>query len=232
MSNIRVWFVALLAGLLSCAPLTASAAVPPPAPGGPGSGPVGESGAGPGADGSGADGSGAREKPRKVQECGSGKSPWTCLAECESSGRWDVNTGNGYYGGLQFWQPTWKEFGGLAYARRADLATPAQQVAVAEKVLSKQGSKAWPVCAANLDFGRRVHTVVAGETLSSIAARYYVKGGWRTLYAANRDMVGPRPDRLNIGTVLVVPVDEKGRRLSASPVTTTAPVTAAPRPRR
>lgn len=208
MSNTRVWFVALLAATFTCAPLTASAAVPPPAPGGPGRGPIGQSGAGPGV----ADAI-AREKPGKGHKCGSGKSPWTCLAECESSGRWQADTGNGYYGGLQFWQPTWKEFGGLEYAPRADLATPAQQIAVAEKVLRKQGPKAWPVCSKKVDFDRRVHTVKAGETLSSIAARYHVKGGWRTLYTANRKTLGPYPDRLSIGTVLVVPVDEKGRRL-------------------
>lgn len=113
MSNTRVRFVALLAALLSCAPPTASAAAAPPAPGGSGSGPVGESGAGPGAIDS-----VVGEKPREAHECGSGKSPWTCLAECESGGRWHIDTGNGFYGGLQFWQPTWEEFGGLEHAPR------------------------------------------------------------------------------------------------------------------
>ena len=50
---------------------------------------------------------------------------WDAVAQCESSGNWSINTGNGYYGGLQFSQSTWEAFGGLAYAARADLATKA-----------------------------------------------------------------------------------------------------------
>jgi nucleoid-associated protein YgaU len=73
-------------------------------------------------------------------------SVWDRVAACESSGRWHVNTGNHYYGGLQFWQPTWEGFGGRKYAPRADLATPRQQVEVARRVLAVQGPKAWPVC--------------------------------------------------------------------------------------
>lgn len=71
---------------------------------------------------------------------------WDKVATCESTNRWHVNTGNGYYGGLQFKQTTWQEFGGTAYAARADQATKEQQIAVAEKVLSKQGPGAWPSC--------------------------------------------------------------------------------------
>ena len=69
---------------------------------------------------------------------------------CESSGNWSINTGNGYYGGLQFSPTTWAAFGGLAYAPRADLATQAQQIAVAEEVLLVQGPGAWPTCGALL----------------------------------------------------------------------------------
>jgi hypothetical protein len=71
---------------------------------------------------------------------------WSGVAMCESSGNWSINTGNGYYGGLQFSPSTWAAFGGLAHAPRADLATPAQQIAVAEKVLVVQGVGAWPTC--------------------------------------------------------------------------------------
>lgn len=71
---------------------------------------------------------------------------WNKVAACESSGHWSINTGNGYYGGLQFTQSTWEAYGGTAYARRADLATRDQQIAVAEKVLQGQGPRAWPVC--------------------------------------------------------------------------------------
>ncbi|GGK56495.1 transglycosylase family protein [Ornithinimicrobium pekingense] len=71
---------------------------------------------------------------------------WDAVAQCESGGNWSINTGNGYYGGLQFAQSTWEGFGGTAYAPRADLATREQQIAIAEKTLAVQGPGAWPVC--------------------------------------------------------------------------------------
>ncbi|RSN64702.1 peptidase [Streptomyces sp. WAC 04229] len=71
---------------------------------------------------------------------------WDKVAACESTNDWDINTGNGYYGGLQFTQSTWEAFGGTRYAPRADLATKDQQIAIAEKVLDGQGPGAWPVC--------------------------------------------------------------------------------------
>jgi nucleoid-associated protein YgaU len=72
---------------------------------------------------------------------------WDRVAECESGGMWSADLRNGYYGGLQFSQETWKAYGGEAYAERADLASRAQQIAVAEKVLDDRGPKAWPSCA-------------------------------------------------------------------------------------
>ncbi len=71
---------------------------------------------------------------------------WDAVALCESGGNWSINTGNGYYGGLQFSASTWEAYGGLAYAPRADLATREEQIAVAEKVLAGQGPGAWPTC--------------------------------------------------------------------------------------
>ncbi|WP_327675141.1 transglycosylase family protein [Kitasatospora sp. NBC_00458] len=73
---------------------------------------------------------------------------WDRVAACESSGNWHINTGNGYFGGLQFDQPTWKESGGLAYAPRADLATREEQIAVAHHLAGKRGLAPWPVCGA------------------------------------------------------------------------------------
>ncbi|HEX6501082.1 MAG TPA: transglycosylase family protein [Micromonosporaceae bacterium] len=73
---------------------------------------------------------------------------WDAIAQCESSGNWHINTGNGFYGGLQFTQSTWAAYGGTAYAPRADLASRSQQIAVAERVLAGQGIHAWPVCGA------------------------------------------------------------------------------------
>jgi resuscitation-promoting factor RpfA len=71
---------------------------------------------------------------------------WDRVAQCESGGNWRANTGNGYYGGLQFSRSTWRSFGGGAFAATANYATRSQQIAIAEKVLRSQGWKAWPTC--------------------------------------------------------------------------------------
>ncbi|WP_037608110.1 LysM peptidoglycan-binding domain-containing protein [Streptacidiphilus rugosus] len=73
-------------------------------------------------------------------------STWDKVAQCESGGDWSINTGNGYYGGLQFSASTWRAYGGGAYASTANHASKGQQIAVAEKVLDSQGPGAWPVC--------------------------------------------------------------------------------------
>ncbi|EST36908.1 hypothetical protein N566_15765 [Streptomycetaceae bacterium MP113-05] len=184
---------------------------------------------------------------------------WDRVAECESSGRWHVDTGNGYFGGLQFSQSTWEAFGGTRYAARADLATQEQQIAVAERVLEGQGPQAWPDCGPRAGLGtdgspaqaspvaapesRAARTpatpdtqtaqtaqtaqtkasrekraaaaraerrgkatsyeVAGGDSLSSIARRQEVSGGWPALYERNRSVVGGDPD-------LILP----GQRLS------------------
>ncbi|MFI6270512.1 transglycosylase family protein [Micromonospora zamorensis] len=71
---------------------------------------------------------------------------WDAIAKCESGGNWKINTGNGYYGGLQFSQSTWAGYGGKKYAARADLASRGEQITIAEKVLDGQGVGAWPTC--------------------------------------------------------------------------------------
>ncbi|MET9765021.1 transglycosylase family protein [Streptomyces sp. NPDC006372] len=73
---------------------------------------------------------------------------WDRIAQCESGGNWHINTGNGYYGGLQFAASTWSAYGGTAYAATADRASRSQQIAVATKVQRAQGWGAWPVCSA------------------------------------------------------------------------------------
>ena len=78
----------------------------------------------------------------------SGGANWSAIAACESGGNWSANTGNGFYGGLQFTQQTWLGYGGGQYASSANLATPSQQIAVAQRVLAGQGIGAWPVCGA------------------------------------------------------------------------------------
>ena len=65
------------------------------------------------------------------------------MAMCESSGKWDINTGNGTYGGLQFETATWLSMGGGEFAPRADLATRAQQIEVAERLYAQQGLAPW-----------------------------------------------------------------------------------------
>ncbi|MEK0552982.1 transglycosylase family protein, partial [Mycobacterium ulcerans] len=71
---------------------------------------------------------------------------WDQVARCESGGNWAINTGNGYYGGVQFAQSTWASHGGGEYAPSAQLASREEQIAVAERVLATQGRGAWPVC--------------------------------------------------------------------------------------
>jgi hypothetical protein len=71
---------------------------------------------------------------------------WDQVARCESGGNWGINTGNGYFGGVQFNAGTWGSHGGGQYAPTAQLATREQQIAVAERVLATQGRGAWPVC--------------------------------------------------------------------------------------
>ncbi|WP_225822200.1 transglycosylase family protein [Streptomyces naphthomycinicus] len=73
---------------------------------------------------------------------------WDRIAQCESGGNWHINTGNGYYGGLQFSASTWRAYGGTAYASTADQASRSAQIAVATKVQHAQGWGAWPVCSA------------------------------------------------------------------------------------
>ncbi|MEV4949413.1 transglycosylase family protein [Streptomyces sp. NPDC053755] len=145
-------------------------------------------------------GSGA--PPGQTAACAKDQWPWGCVAECESGGRWNTNTGNGFYGGLQFRQSTWAEFGGLRHAPRADLATRQQQIAVAEEVLRTQGWSAWPVCSKRYGLSGRAHVVKPGDTLSSIARRYGIRGGWQALYEANRALIGADPNRIVTGTML------------------------------
>lgn len=212
LSTRRLRYAAVVAAVLAVLvpPSGASAAPPPPLPG-----------------------------PRSVRvpyDCAKDQWPWACIAECESSGRWNANTGNAYYGGLQFRQPTWEEFGGLVYAPRADLATREEQIKVAEEVLATQGWEAWPVCAKRYKLQGRMHVVKAGDTLSSVARKYRVKGGWQTLYKANKEMIGSDPGLLSVGTLLVIPKGSGAARDAGSslfgpplaPMTPTSPVR--PRP--
>ncbi|MEU7292454.1 transglycosylase family protein [Streptomyces exfoliatus] len=184
-------------------------------------------------------------------------SEWDRVAQCESGGNWSINTGNGYYGGLQFSASTWAAYGGTAYASTANQASKSQQIAIAEKVLAGQGKGAWPSCGVGLSnapygggavesaqkspaqaqqerqaerptrseqrpaakkavpqqaakkvspqqtakktvttpTGKKVkkgdgeYKVTAGDTLSTIAQKQGVDGGWAELYDLNKDVV-------------------------------------------
>ncbi|MFH8436644.1 transglycosylase family protein [Streptomyces sp. NPDC018007] len=177
---------------------------------------------------------------------------WDAVAQCESGGNWSINTGNGYYGGLQFSQSSWAAAGGTQYAARADLASKDQQIATAEKLLDMQGPGAWacagaggltndgvdpgvstgsgqsrqaqperqaeqpttrseqrsapqaaPKAAPQAESKKTVTTptgekvqkgdgeykVEAGDTLSKIAQKEGVEGGWSKLFKLNDDIV-------------------------------------------
>jgi uncharacterized protein YabE (DUF348 family) len=88
-----------------------------------------------------------RKGTKKAQPAIGNTSRWDAIAKCESGGNWSINTGNGYYGGIQFDKQTWNAYGGSQYAPRPDLASKAEQIAVAEKVRDARGGYgAWPVC--------------------------------------------------------------------------------------
>jgi LysM repeat protein len=75
---------------------------------------------------------------------------WDQIAACESHGNWGINTGNGYYGGLQFSYGTWLSNGGGEYAERADLATREQQIDIASRLQASRGWGPWPACTTRL----------------------------------------------------------------------------------
>jgi resuscitation-promoting factor RpfA len=97
-------------------------------------------------------------------------SVWDVVAACESGGNWAINTGNGYYGGLQFSTSTWRGFGGTHYASNANRAVKGAQVAIARRVLAAQGPGAWPVCGRRAGLNR-AHPTAATVTRSRSRAR-------------------------------------------------------------
>ncbi|CAN5782924.1 MAG: transglycosylase family protein [Geodermatophilaceae bacterium] len=99
-------------------------------------------------------------------------SDWERLAVCESGGNWSINTGNGYYGGLQFSTSTWNAFGGQEFASRADLAHPQEQMVVANRTLREQGWGAWPSCSRSVGLSGGPTTGGPTELITAITDRY------------------------------------------------------------
>ncbi len=180
-------------------------------------------------------------------------STWDSLAQCESSGNWAINTGNGYAGGLQFSPTTWAAYGGTGSA--AD-ASREQQIAVAERVQASQGWGAWPSCSAKLGLSGgatgavqaapvqaapvqsapvqaapdqsaplqsasvtqapagkhatavalsgETYTLQAGDTLSKVAEKLGIEGGWQRLADANLDTIA-NPNLVFAGQVIQLP---------------------------
>ncbi|PWJ55797.1 LysM domain-containing protein [Quadrisphaera granulorum] len=133
---------------------------------------------------------------------------WDRLAQCESTGDWGINTGNGYYGGLQFSAGTWKGFGGGQYASRADLASREQQIAIAEKVLDTQGWGAWPACSRKLGLGAADKAGSAGAAPST-----------EDVAAQRTPSVSRSADRAASGTYTVAPGDTLGKIAAAQGTT-------------
>ncbi|GAA4540797.1 transglycosylase family protein [Pseudonocardia xishanensis] len=158
-------------------------------------------------------------------------SAWDRLAQCESSGNWAINTGNGFSGGLQFTPSTWRAFGGAAFAPVPHQATREQQIVVAEKVLAGQGWGAWPSCSKKMGLtGQPVtlrdapapaaapvqsparqylsapaggsYTVKPGDTLGRIAAAHGM-ANWKDLLAKNPALAG-NPNIIKPGQILTV----------------------------
>jgi resuscitation-promoting factor RpfA len=175
---------------------------------------------------------------------------WDRLANCESGGNWHINTGNGYYGGLQFSDGTWDAYRNGKFAGRADRATRMEQITVAERLLDDRGWSPWPACSSRLGLdasdrrgspdgnsdrqrngdrkrdkardrasenrdrdradrgkhrkasGVAVYVVRRGDTLSAIANRKNVPGGWHKLYRINREKIGGNPNLIRIGQQL------------------------------
>ena len=107
-------------------------------------------------------------------------SDWDRLAQCEAGGNWQINTGNGYHGGLQFSPSTWRAYGGGQFAPFAFQATREQQIAIAEKVLAGQGWGAWPSCSARLGLG-------SAPTLRDVQASPAVQAVERAVEASSEN---------------------------------------------
>lgn len=165
---------------------------------------------------------------------------WDRVADCESTGNWAINTGNGFFGGVQFTQSSWAAAGGLKFAPRADLASKDQQIQAAEVLLQMQGPGAWPVCGPKAGLSRggpapsftdtapapekparvasagKSYVVQPGDWLSKVALKEYGKvSAWPRIYDANKATIGGDPDTIVPGQRLTIP---GGTTVASKPV--------------
>jgi len=96
---------------------------------------------------------------------------WDALAQCESGGNWSINTGNGFYGGLQFTQQSWN---GVGMAGSPNGASREQQIQAAERLLAVQGWGAWPACSAKLGLYGKAGASATAQNYEAPAAQSQV----------------------------------------------------------
>ncbi|MFD5636917.1 transglycosylase family protein [Streptomyces sp. NPDC127077] len=128
---------------------------------------------------------------------------WDRIAQCESGGNWHINTGNGYYGGLQFSAGTWRAYGGAAYAPTADKASRSAQIAVATKVQGAQGWGAWPTCSARAGaYGNAPGSSGSGRSTGSASAEAAAKPAQKSAPARREAAKTPSrtPGHVNRGS--------------------------------
>ena len=120
---------------------------------------------------------------------------WDRIAQCESGGNWHINTGNGYYGGLQFSASTWRAYGGTAYAATADGATKSQQISVATKVQNAQGWGAWPTCSARAGASGSAPAASGSDSGSGSAGTKSTKKSTKKATGSGESAASKAPER-------------------------------------
>lgn len=140
---------------------------------------------------------------------------WDAIAQCESGGSWNINTGNGYYGGLQFSSSTWRSHGGTKYAGSAHNASRSEQITVARRVLRSQGIGAWPTCGKKGYSSKRYRTSWSDQASRSYQRQKSYSRSYRKSYG--------KPSRRMQGAG-VVPQKGTAYITRPAPLTRPAPV--------
>ena len=143
---------------------------------------------------------------------------WDALAQCESGGNWSINTGNGFYGGLQFTQQSWN---GVGMSGSPANATRAQQIEAGERLLAIQGWGAWPACSAKLGlYGKTGAAPTYTEPTTTVAAQSQTQ----QTYTAPAAQVAPAAPAAQAAPAAV----EAPAAAPAAPVAPAAPAVEAP----